>query len=83
MDLNTIKELGLGTVTLGVGVMLFRSMFLNMMQQNKEANNKLTEATNVLLEANKQLVETNREISVENRKAIHELTNEIRKISSK
>lgn len=83
MDLNTIKELGLGTVTLGVGVALFRSMFLNIMQQNKDSNDKLTEATKVLLEANKQLVETNREISVENRRAIHELTNEIRKINEK
>lgn len=83
MDLNAIKELGLGTVTLGVGVMLFRSMFLNIMQQNKESNDKMTQTTEKLLEANTQLVQTNREISLENRRAIEELTKEIRKISSK
>lgn len=83
MDLNAIKELGLGTFTLGVGVLLFRAMFQSIMQQNKESNEKLTMATEKLLDANSQLVQTNREISLENRRAIEELTKEIRKISGK
>lgn len=83
MDLNMIKELGLGTFSLGVGVLLFRSMFLNIMQQNKESNDKLTQTTETLLEANKHLVETNREISIENRRAIQELTKEIQKLNIK
>lgn len=83
MDLNAIKELGLGTFTLGVGVLLFRAMFQSIMQQNKESNEKLTLTTEKLLDANSQLVQTNREISLENRRAIEELTKEIRKISGK
>lgn len=83
MDLNMIKELGLGTFSLGVGVLLFRSMFLNIMQQNKESNDKLTQTTEKILETNTQLVQTNREISLENRRAIEELTKEIRKINEK
>ncbi|MEG1087585.1 MAG: hypothetical protein RSD79_05920 [Cetobacterium sp.] len=83
MDLNAIKELGLGTFTLGVGVLLFRAMFQSIMQQNKESNEKLTMTTEKLLDANSQLVQTNREISLENRRAIEELTKEIRKISGK
>ncbi|MEG2347241.1 MAG: hypothetical protein RSB50_06125 [Cetobacterium sp.] len=83
MDLNAIKELGLGTFTLGVGVLLFRAMFQSIMQQNKESNEKLTMTTEKLLDANSQLVQTNREISLENRRAIEELTKEIRKISTK
>ncbi len=78
-----IKELGLGTTSLVVGIVLFRSMFLNIMQQNKESNDKLTQTTETLLEANKHLVETNREISIENRRAIQELTKEIQKLNIK